>query len=279
MNNKFIRIIPKLDIKNGLLIKSINLDGLRVLGDPYDFAKLYYDMGADEIFYSDVVASLYGTINLSKYINRISKSLFIPLTVSGGIKTLNQIEEFLKNGADKISINTEAINNISLIKKASRVFGSSTIVSNIQSIKIENKYFITKENGREIIKENPVKWAKKLEDNGVGEIFLTSINKEGLKKGFDLNILKKVSNSVKIPVIAHGGAGSHEQIYQVIKNTNISGVAISGFFHYAVCNSFKTKKFKLGNTYFIDNLTKEKSKNVILDLKKYLLNRNIRIRK
>ena len=259
MNKKFIRIIPKLDIKNGLLIKGINLDGLRILGDPYNFAEHYYQKGADEIFYVDNVASLYGTLNLSKFVKLTSKNLFIPLSVGGGIKTISQIENFLQSGADKISINSAAINNINFVKKSSRIFGSSTIVCIIETVKIDGKYFITKENGRDVINEDPVVWAKKLEEHGAGEIFLTSINHEGVQKGFDLQLTRKISESVNIPVVANGGAGSFKHIYEVINYTKISGVSISSFFHYDICQNFNFKKPKIGNTHFLDNLKKKKA--------------------
>ena len=129
---KFIRIIPKLDIKNGQLIKGINLEGLRVLGDPMMFAKEYYDSGADEIFYQDNVATLYGTNNLSKFVSKTVKNIFIPITVGGGIRNIEDVDMMLKAGADRICINSSAIDNIEIIKKASRIYGSSTICSLIE---------------------------------------------------------------------------------------------------------------------------------------------------
>ena len=278
MTKKFIRIIPKLDIKNGLLIKGINLEGLRILGDPYSFANYYYKNGADEIYYVDNVASLYGTNNLNKFVSTTAKNLFVPLSVGGGIRSIKEIENFLKSGADKICINSAAIENIKFIKEASRIFGSSTITCIVEALKYENKYFITKENGRDVIMINPVDWSKKLEDAGAGEIFLTSVNREGLKKGFDIFINKKVSESVKIPVIAHGGAGSETDVYEVIKKTNVSGVSIAGLFHYDVCSLFSFKNPKIGNNEFLTNQKKKKSKNIISKLKNYLHKRGVLVR-
>ena len=237
-----IRIIPKLDIKNGNLIKGINLEGLRVLGDPISFAQNYYNQGADEIIYLDNVATLYGTNNLTKFVRSTAEKIFIPLTVGGGIKNLNDIEQMLKNGADKISINSAAIDKIQFIKKASKIFGRSTIVSNIECIKIKDKYYISKSNGRDLVNVDPVVWAKKLEDSGIGEIVLTSVNSEGLQKGFDISLTKKISNIVKVPIIAHGGAGNFQHIYDVIKKTKISGVSISSLLHYDTYMTFPLKK-------------------------------------
>ena len=188
-----IRIIPRLDIKNGLLIKGINLDGLRVLGDPNEFANYYFKNKADEIMYVDSVATLYGTNDLSKFITRAAKNVFIPITVGGGIRSINDGERILKSGADKISINSAAIDNIKFIKDCSRVFGSSTITVSIECIFYDNKYYISKSSGRDIVNFNPVEWAKRVQDNGAGEILLTSVNKEGLKKGFDIDLNKKIS--------------------------------------------------------------------------------------
>jgi cyclase len=281
MNKNIIRIIPKLDIKNGLLIKGINLEGLRVLGNPYEFANFYYECGADEIAYVDNVATLYGTNNLQKFIKKTANNIFIPLSVGGGIKSIKDIEEILKNGADKICINSAAIDNPKFITEASKHFGSANISSIIEVIKIKKNYFISKSNGRDLIKINPVDWAKKVEEMGSGEIFLTSVNKEGLKLGFDIEIIKKISENVSIPIIAHGGAGNFMDIYNVIKSTSISGVSISGLFHYAfVRHSKSIIKRSIGNYEFLNSIKKYKKKpeNLILKLKKFLSEKKINVR-
>lgn len=276
---KKIRIIPRLEIKNGSLIKGINLEGLRVLGDPFEFAKTYYNQGADEIVYTDVVASLYGTSNISKFIKRTARDLFIPLTVGGGIKSLHDIEIMLNNGADKVCLNSSAIENIKLIKEASKIFGSSTIVSNIEAIQIGKKYFISKSNGRDLINTSPFDWAKKLEDFGIGEILIISVNKEGLKSGFDIYLTKKISSILKIPVIACGGAGDFDHIYDVIKQTNISGVSMSSILHYNNILPFKFKKKDTGNFHYLQNIKKYKKKNIIKKLKIFLTKKGINVRK
>ena len=276
----FIRIIPKLDIKNGRLIKGINLEGLRILGEPFSFAEHYYKSGADEICYVDNVATLYGTNNLSSFISKTAKNIFIPLSVGGGIRKLNDIERFLKNGADKVCINSAAVDNINYLKKASKTFGSSTITIIIEYVKIKNKYFISKSAGRDLVNINPFDWAKKVEDFGAGEVFLTSVNHEGLKKGFDVNVIKKISNDLSIPVIAHGGAGNINHIYEVIKNTNISGVSISSLFHYDIAHIFDFKKDKIGNFSFLEKLIKKKNKpiNYLKKVKEFLINKNINVK-
>lgn len=281
MNKNIIRIIPKLDIKNGLLIKGINLEGLRILGNPYEFANFYYECGADEIAYIDNVATLYGTNSLQKFIKNTAKNIFIPLSVGGGIRSIKDIEEILKNGADKICINSAAIDDPKFITRASKYFGSANISSIIEVIKIKKNYFISKSNGRDLIKINPIDWAKKVEEMGSGEIFLTSVNKEGLKSGFDIEITKKISENVNIPVIAHGGAGNFMDIYDVIKNTSVSGVSISSLFHYEFAKHSKSIiKSSIGNYEYLNSIKKNKKKpeNLIFKLKKFLINKKIKVR-
>ena len=278
-NDQLIRIIPKLDIKNGLLIKGINLEGLRVLGNPYEFAEDYYNNGADEISYIDNVATLYGTNNLGKFVNKTSKNIFVPLSVGGGIRSIKDIQMMLNFGADKVSINSAAIDNPQFITEAARTFGSSTIVVNIEAIKINNHYYISKSNGRDLIKINPIHWAKKVEKLGAGEIFLTSVNKEGLKEGFDITLIKEVGKNIKIPLIAHGGAGNFKHIYNVIKRTNISGVSISSLFHYNILGKFKFDKSSIGNTDFLAQNKNIKIKNNLKSLKEFLHKKKIKIRK
>ena len=279
MNKNPIRIIPFLDIKNGLLIKGINLEGLRVLGKASNFSNHYYKNGADEICYIDNVATLYGTNNLSKFISETANNVFIPLSVGGGIKTLEDIKKMLSAGADKVCINSAAIDNISLLKQASRIFGSANITIVIQSIKINNKYYISKSSGRDLIKINSIDWAQKVEDNGAGEIILTSVNNEGLKKGFDIDLTNKVCEKVNIPVIAHGGAGTFKNIYEVIKYTDISGVGLASILHYEALNYFPKLETKIGNTNFLENFNKVKKKrNLILEIKNYLKSKKIKIR-
>lgn len=228
-----VRVIPRLDIKGPNLVKGIHLEGLRVLGKPEDFAKYYYECGADELFYQDVVASLYERNSLTDIIERTAKEIFIPLTVGGGIRTLDDINTVLRAGADKVSINTAAIKNPQLIREAANKFGSSTIVVAIEAIKeSDGKYLAYTDNGRDHTGVEVISWAKQVEELGAGEIVLTSVDREGTGEGFDLELTKEVMSSVSIPVIAHGGPGKAEHVKEVISETGVRAVAVASLFHY-----------------------------------------------
>ena len=279
-NKNFIRIIPKLDIKNGLLIKGINLEGLRVLGNPFDFAQYYYSNLADEICYIDSVATLYGTNNLSSFISNTAKNIFIPISVGGGIRSISDIERIFEAGGDKVSLNSAIIENLNFLKKIVKIFGSANITVIIEYIKIKNKYFITKSTGGDLINIDPVSWAKKVEEHGAGEIFLTSINHEGMKKGFDIPIIKKITSKATIPVIAHGGAGTIDHILELVRKTNVSGVALSGLLHYDIAHLFKKPLLKIGNFNYLNSLDKKKrkEKNILISIKKQLNSKGFNVR-
>lgn len=227
------RIIPRLDIKGPNLVKGMHLEGLRILGKPEQYAKYYYENGADELLFMDVVASLYGRNSLHDIIEKTAKEIFIPLTVGGGIRTIEDIKTILRAGADKVSINTAAVKSPSLISEAARIFGSSTIVIAIEAIKQDDgKYYAFTDNGREKTNLEVSSWAKKIENLGAGEIILTSVDREGTGKGFDLELLELIINSVSIPVIAHGGIGKLEHISEVLEEKKADAVSIASMFHY-----------------------------------------------
>ena len=254
---KYIRIIPRLDIKGPNLVKGIHLEGLRVLGKPEDFAKLYYEQGADELIYQDTVASLYQRNSLTDIITKTAKNIFIPITVGGGLRTLDDINKVLRAGADKVAINTAAIKNPDFITEASRAFGSSIIVVAVETIKQpDNSYLAYTDNGREYTGVDAISWAKEVEERGAGEILLTSIDQEGTGNGFDLELVKKVSNCVTIPVIAHGGASNDYHISESIKKSGADAVAIASMLHYAALNrngSLVGNYNDEGNTEFLKN--------------------------
>jgi cyclase len=230
---KTVRIIPRLDIKGPNLVKGIHLEGLRVLGKPSDFAKYYYQQGADELMFMDVVASLYERNSLHDIISETAKSIFIPITVGGGLRSIADIKEVLRAGADKVCLNTAAINNPQLIKDASRMFGSSTIVVAIEAIKETNgQYLAYTDNGREHTGVDVFEWAQQVDSLGAGELVITSVDREGTGEGFDLDLISKVSNLVSIPIIAHGGAGKREHITEVFKEGAADAVALASLLHY-----------------------------------------------
>ncbi|MBP98387.1 imidazole glycerol phosphate synthase subunit HisF [Candidatus Poribacteria bacterium] len=254
---KYVRIIPRLDIKGPNLVKGIHLEGLRVLGKPEEFARLYYEQGADELIYIDTVASLYNRNNLTDILSRTAENIFIPLTVGGGIRSLSDINEVLRSGADKISINTGAINNPKFIDEASRTFGSSTIVVSIEVIKQRNgQYLAYTDNGREFTGVEILSWAKEVQERGAGEILLTSIDQEGTGNGYELDLINLVSSAVTIPVIAHGGAGSIADIVNAVQLAGADAVAIASMLHYGLINKNRNTSNQFqdeGNIEFLTN--------------------------
>lgn len=234
---KNVRIIPRLDIKGPNLVKGIHLEGLRVLGTPEAFAKYYYENGADELIFQDVVASLYERSSLHDLISRTAKNIFIPLTVGGGLRSIDDIKEVLRAGADKVTLNTAAIRNPDFIREASLKFGSSTIVVAIEAIKQpDGRYFAFVDNGREETGIEVVSWAKRAQELGAGEILITSVDREGTGEGFDIELIKKITSVVSIPVIAHGGAADLQDIKSAINEGGADALAIASIFHYSAVN-------------------------------------------
>jgi imidazole glycerol-phosphate synthase subunit HisF len=281
---KYNRIIPRLDIKGPNLVKGIHLEGLRVLGKPEDFAKLYYEQGADELIYQDTVASLYQRNSLTDIITKTAKNIFIPITVGGGLRTLDDINKVLRAGADKVAINTAAIKNPDFITEASRAFGSSTIVIAVEAIKQpDQSYLAYTDNGREYTGIDAISWAKEAEDRGAGEILLTSIDQEGTGNGFDFTLVKMVSEVLTIPVIAHGGAANDSHIFTSIKDSGADAVAIASMLHYSVLNrngSIVSNYDDEGNTEFLKKKRSFKmfGKENISEIKDTLMGRNIPLR-
>lgn len=277
---KTVRIIPRLDIKGPNLVKGIHLEGLRVLGKPSDFAKYYYEQGADELMFMDVVASLYERNSLHDIISETAKSIFIPITVGGGIRSLNDIKSMLRIGADKISINTAAIKRPEFIKEASEEFGSSTIVISIEAIKNpDGKYYAFIDNGREYTGVEVIEWAKEVERLGAGEIVITSVDREGTGKGLDIELTKKISEAVSLPLIAHGGIGSINDVENLLESEVVDSVAIGSALHYEALKNFSLdmNNRKEGN---IDFLLSGRSSSTfesfdLKDLKKHLHSKSI----
>lgn len=278
---KNVRVIPRLDIKGPNLVKGIHLEGLRVLGQPWEFARHYYENGADEMIFVDVVASLYQRNSLKDIISRTARETFIPLTVAGGIRTVDNIREILRAGADKVAINTAAIQDPEFIRTASRLFGSSTIVVSIEAIKDGDKYLVYTDNGREYTGVEALGWAKKVEELGAGEILLTSIDREGTGEGYDDELTVMISKAVSIPVIACGGCGSLEHAASIVRDGGADAVSMASVLHYKIAGGTDASKITgEGNTEF---LRSGKTLSTITplelrDIKKYLRTHGIACR-
>ena len=229
-----VRIISRLDIKGSNVVKGLRLEGLRVVGKPAELAKLYYEDGADEILYIDIVASLYERNNLSNVVKEaISLGVYVPMTVGGGIRKLEDIQELLHAGADKVAINTAATKNPQLITEAARRFGSQCIVGSIEAKKIApGSWEAYVDNGREKTGLDAVEWAKKLVELGAGELLITSVDRDGCELGYDLELIETISRLVSVPVIASGGAGNPQHVVQCALNTNCDAVAVGSILHY-----------------------------------------------
>ena len=249
-----LRVIPKLDVKSNSLVKGINLEGLRVLGKPEQFAEHYYESGADELYFVDVVASLYGQNSLIELINRLAKKIFIPLTVGGGIKSIDDIKRVLNNGADKIAINSSAIKNPAFISEAANIFGSSTISVSIEAQKYNSEYYAYTESGRNFSGKKVYDWVKEIEKRGAGEIIITSIGHEGLRKGVDEELISKVTDISNLPIVASGGDGSINDVINILNsNISISGIAIASCFHYYYLNNLLSAH-KEGNQDYLKGI-------------------------
>ena len=207
-SKNYLRIVARLDIKNENLIKGIHLEGLRKLGDPNKFAKEYYDDGVDEIIYMDSVASLYGRNSLENILEKTVKNVFVPITAGGGIRTVNDARKMLLNGADKVAINSAAIKNPKLVSELANTFGSQSIVVSIEAKNIgDNKWEAYIDNGREKTGKDVFEWIEQSISLGAGEILITSIDRDGTSRGFDLDLVKNISNFSSVPTIVSGGMG------------------------------------------------------------------------
>jgi imidazole glycerol-phosphate synthase subunit HisF len=244
-----LRLIARLDIKGANLIKGIHLEGLRVVGDPQIHAAKYYQDGADEIVYMDTVASLYGRNNLIDVVSRATEHVFVPITVGGGIRSVEDARTLLRAGADKIAINTAAIKDPKLISQLSDVWGSSTIVLSIEAKKTgDNKWEAYTDNGRERTGLDVAQWAETGAKLGAGEIFVTSVDQEGTRKGFDCELVAEITKRVEIPVIASGGFGSLDHLSQLVKTSKPTGVAIADSLHYNRYSFEQIRSFCLANS-------------------------------
>lgn len=227
------RIIPCLDVKDGRVVKGVSFVNLRDAGDPVEVARAYDEQGADELTFLDIAASHERRDIILDVVRRTAEQVFMPLTVGGGIRTLDDIRELLKAGADKVSINTAAVNRPEFVQEASERFGSQCIVVAVDAKKVaENRWEIFTHGGRNATGIDAVEWVKRMEEYGSGEILLTSMDKDGTKDGYDIALTRAVSEAVGIPVIASGGAGNLEHLYEALTEGRADAVLAASIFHY-----------------------------------------------
>ncbi|HEX3035761.1 MAG TPA: imidazole glycerol phosphate synthase subunit HisF [Thermodesulfobacteriota bacterium] len=238
------RIIPCLDVKDGRVVKGVQFLNLRDAGDPVEIAKLYSDEGADEITFLDITASFEERKTMIDVVERTAGEVFVPLTVGGGVRTLQDIRQLLLAGADKVSINTAAVKNPEFVKAASDRFGSQCIVVAIDARKVgEGRWEVFTHGGRNPTGIDAVEWAQRMEKYGAGEILLTSMDKDGTKAGYDLELTRAVSRSVGIPIIASGGAGNLEHLYEGLTLGEADAVLVASIFHYGEYSIKEAKEF------------------------------------
>ena len=243
-----VRIIAKLDVKPPNVVKPVYFEGLKVIDTPENLAEKYYLQSVDEIFYIDIVASLYRREILYDNIKKTSKELFVPLTVGGGIQSIEDCSKLFHSGADKILINTHAINqNEEIINQAAEIFGNQSIVLNIEAKKIGNEWECYTDCGRIPSGRKVIDWVKEAEKRGVGEILLQSVDADGSQKGFDLELAKKIVEVTDVPVVVSSGAGSLEDIKNLIEYAKPSGVAIASLLHYDKSDISEIKKYLIDN--------------------------------
>jgi len=238
------RIIPCLDVMKGRVVKGINFVRLRDAGDPVENARIYEKEGADELVFLDITASHEERKIMIDVVKKTAKEIFMPFTVGGGIRSLEDIRCLLKAGADKVSINTAAVKDPSLVEKSARKFGSQCIVVAIDAKKTNSgRWEVYTHGGRHPTGIDAVKWAKKVEKLGAGEILLTSMDKDGTEEGYDIELTKKIAEEVNIPVIASGGAGNPEHILEVFKIANADAALAASIFHYRKYSIKETKNY------------------------------------
>lgn len=233
LNNKAVRLIARLDVKGENLIKGVHLEGLRIMGDPQEYARRYYEQGADELIYLDIVASLYGRSKLVDIVRRTAHDVFVPLTVGGGVRSLDDVRELLLAGADKVAINTAAVKRPQLISQVARCFGSQCMVLSIEAKQRGAGHWeVYTDCGREQTGIDAVDWARQAAALGAGEVLVTSIDREGTRKGYDVELTRAISDVVGIPVIASGGYGNDRHLFDVVHQGGADAVAVADALHY-----------------------------------------------
>tara|TARA_Y100000588_G_C14257114_1_gene925955 strand:+ start:1478 stop:2242 length:765 start_codon:yes stop_codon:yes gene_type:complete len=242
-----IRLIARLDVKSPNLVKGIQLEGLRKIGDPNLFAKKYYDQGIDEIYYEDIVASLYDRNSIIDIIKKTTQDVFVPITVGGGLRSVEDVGEALRAGADKVSINTAAIKNPDLITQVAEKYGSQCMVLSIQAKNHGSFWEAYYDNGREHSGLDAIEWAVKGQELGAGELLITSIDKEGMAKGFDIDLISQITSKVSIPSIISGGMGNLRDIDYVVRKGSPDAIAMAHVLHYNILTIGEIKEYCISN--------------------------------
>jgi len=241
-----VRLIARLDIKGSNLIKGVHLEGLRVIGDPQHYAKRYYEAGIDELIYMDTVASLYGRNNLTEIVRSAARDVFVPMTVGGGVRSVADAKTLLRAGADKVAVNTAAVRRPELITEIAHHFGSQCMVLSIEAKRTApGQWEAYTDNGREKTGLDVADWVRRGVDLGAGEILLTSVDQEGTRKGFDIELVRTVSGLVQVPVIASGGMGKPEHVVDVVRLGGADAVAIADALHYSRYSVDEIRSFAL----------------------------------
>ena len=237
------RIIPCLDVKNGRVVKGVNFDNLNDVSSPVELGKYYSDCGADELVFYDITASSDGRKLFTEILTEVAKNIFIPLTVGGGINTIEDFDRVLKCGADKVSVNSGAIKNPDLIKEAALKYGSQCVVISVDIKRVDGVFTVFSKGGRENTGMEAISWIKRCVENGAGEVVVNSIDTDGVKKGFDLEMLKAVCEAVNVPVIASGGAGSVSDFVTLFKEIpDIDAGLAASIFHFGEVKISDLKK-------------------------------------
>ena len=237
------RIIPCLDVKNGRVVKGINFIDLKDAGDPVEQAKIYSDGGADEICFLDITASNENRETIYEVVKKTSKKCFVPLTVGGGVRSIEDIRKLLNCGADKVSLNTAAVQNPEVIIESSKEFGSQCIVVAIDAKKKNDKWEVYTHGGRNKTGIDVIEFAKKIEKNGAGELLVTSMDRDGTQIGYDIDLMSKISLNINIPLIASGGVGNLNHLVDGIKLGKASAVLAASIFHYGKHSVLEAKQY------------------------------------
>lgn len=242
---KKVRLIARLDIKSPNLIKGINLEGVRVVGDPHEYATRYFHEGIDEILYMDCVASLYGRNNLTTLVRETADDVFVPMTVGGGLRSLADVDEVMRAGADKVSINTAALRRPEILREVSRRYGAQAMVLSVEAKRRRGGggWEVYVDNGREKTGLDVIEWVQQAVDLGVGEILVTSVDKEGMRGGYDVDLVRSITDVVDVPVIASGGMGRLEDAAAIIENGGADAVAMAHVLHYKLIALEEIRKF------------------------------------